>query len=61
MMYMDEAAIHSSDPEGSIAVPEQFIRVDCAGYRILLEILASELFESYFVHGDQQPSVVGCF
>src|SRR5271165_1278903 len=61
VMYMDDPAIDCSDPEASIAVPEQFIRVDRAGYRILLEVPAGELCESYFVHGDQQPSVIGRF
>ena len=29
-MYMDEPPLHGSDPEASIAVPEQSIRIDIA-------------------------------
>jgi hypothetical protein len=69
LMYMDEPPLHCSDPEASIAVPEQSIRIDiavpersiridCASNWIRFEFVAGELHEPCAVNGNQQPSIV---
>ena len=56
-MYMDEPPLVGSDPETSIAVPEQLIRIDiavreqsirigCASNRVRFDVVADELHES---------------
>jgi hypothetical protein len=58
---MDQSSIHGSDPEASIAVPQEFIRIDiavrkqsaridCASNRIRFDFAASELQESCAMH-----------
>jgi hypothetical protein len=67
---MNEPPLYGSDPEASIAVPEQSIRIDIAvtqelvpvdwaSNRIRSDLIVGELQESRAVHGNQQPSVVG--
>src|SRR5208337_439990 len=62
MMYMDEAPLHCADPQTSIAVPEQFVRIDFvvpqqtirivrASNRIHFHFVADELHESCAVPG----------
>ena len=69
-MYMDEPPLYCSDPETTIAVPEQSIRIDiavreqfigivCASNRIRFNFVADELQHACAVHGNEQPSVVG--
>ena len=69
-MYMDEPPLHCPDPEASIAVPEQsiridiavreqFIGIDCASNRIRFNFAADELQYACAMHGNEQPSVVG--
>ena len=62
-MYMDEPPLYGSDPEASIAVPEESIRIEiavreqsiriaCASNRIRFEVVTDELHESCGVHGN---------
>jgi len=57
MIYVDESALHSSDPETPIAVTEQFIRIDfavpeksvlsaCASNGIGFDFVTTEMHES---------------
>ena len=65
---MDEPPIDRSDPQGAIAVPQQFVRIDitigeqsvpvgCVSKGIALDFVPSELHESGAVQRHQQPSV----
>jgi hypothetical protein len=69
-MYMDESALHCSDPQASIAVQEQLIRIDIsapehfigiayASDRIRFEFVTRELPDLSPVHREEQPSVIG--
>ena len=62
-MYMDEPPLVGSDPETSIVVPEQFIRIDftvrqqriridCAANRVRFDFVADDLLESCAAHGN---------
>ena len=63
-MYMDEPTLMGSDPETSIAVPEQLIRIDlmireqriaidCAMDRVRFNSFAGDLPESGAAHAKQ--------
>ena len=63
LMHVDEAPFHGSDPETSIAIPEQSIRIDivvreqsirtgCASNWIRFDLAVDELQESSVVHGN---------
>ena len=62
-MYMDEPPLYCPDPEASIAVTEQsiridiavreqFIRIDCTSNRIRFNFVADELQHPCAVHGN---------
>jgi hypothetical protein len=70
LMHVDESSLYGSDPETSIAITEQPVRidvtirersraVDCSSNRIRFELVANKPHESSAVQSDQQPVVVG--
>src|SRR5215471_18699086 len=71
MMDMDEAPFVRSDPYTSIAVPEQFIRIDLAvvkesisidwtADRVRFDFVGNELLEACVAYSNQYMSLIGC-